>query len=160
MMISDAEAPPSHTVLHDALSVFVGDWRAEGHSYGSPSQPKDRPKSRPETWTSAHNARWHTGGFFLVQSEHAYVGGSPFDTLSVLGVDVETGKGFARTFENHGFERRYALAREGNVWTFVGEHERARHEFSADGHRQTIVWEWKPEDRWLPLCDRVAVKVS
>ena len=36
--------------------------------------------------------------------------------------------------------------------------ERARIEFSADGRSQTIAWEWRPQDSWLPLCDRVAVR--
>jgi hypothetical protein len=42
------------------------------------------------------------------------------------------------------------------VWTFTGATERARIEFSPDGRTQTIVWEWRPKDRWMPLCDRVA----
>jgi hypothetical protein len=29
---------------------------------------------------------------------------------------------------------------DGNVWTFSGETERARIEFSDDGRRQTITW--------------------
>ncbi len=27
---------------------------------------------------------------------------------------------------------------------------------AADGKTQTITWEWRPKDKWLPLCDRVA----
>jgi hypothetical protein len=69
------------------------------------------------------------------------------------------GRYFARTFENHGFYRRYDVTVDGNVWTFSGETERARIEFSDDGRRQTITWEWRPKDLWLPLCDRVATKV-
>jgi hypothetical protein len=46
----------------------------------------------------------------------------------------------------------------GRVWTITGATERARIEFSADGRTQTLTWEWRPKDRWLPLCDRVAVR--
>jgi hypothetical protein len=41
----------------------------------------------------------------MIQDERAKVGGETFDTLSVMGVDVETGDYFARTFENRGFCR-------------------------------------------------------
>jgi len=141
---------------HDALAVFLGRWRAEGKSYGSPSQPDDDPKSAAEPWLSTHTGTWHTGEFFLVQDERAIIGANPFDTLSVMGVDAKTGRYFARSFENHGFYRHYDVAVDGRVWTLTGETERARTEFSADGRTQTISWEWRPQDRWLPLCDRRA----
>ncbi len=155
-MQPDNEAPPARGDQHEALSVFLGQWRAEGDSYGSPNQPEDDPKSAPEPWVSTHVGRWHTGGFFLVEEERARIGGRPFDTLSVMGVDAETGRYFAQAFENHGFTRRYDVAVDGRVWTFSGEHERARVEFSADGRTQTVTWEWRPDGPWLPLCDRVA----
>ena len=84
------------------------------------------------------------------------IGASPFNTLSVMGVDATTSGYFARSFENHGFYRHYNVAVDGRVWTIDGETERARIEFSADGRTQTITWEWHPKDRWLPLCDQVA----
>lgn len=73
-----------------------------------------------------------------------------------MGVDSQTGRYFARSFENHGFYRRYEVAVDGQVWTFSGNLERARIAFSADGRTQTIRWEWRPKRQWLPLCDRVA----
>ena len=87
-------------------------------------------------------------------------GGETFDTLSVMGVDPQTGNYFARSFENHGFYRHYDVSVDGKVWTFSGEHERARIEFSEDNRKQTIVWEWKPQDQWLPLCDRTATRID
>ena len=73
-----------------------------------------------------------------------------------MGVDTQTGRYFARSFENHGFYRRYDVAVDRQVWTLSGDFERARIEFSADGRTQTITWEWRPKGQWLPLCDRVA----
>ena len=152
----DAEAPPTRGAKHEALAAFLGRWRAEGKSYGSPKQPQDDPKSAAEPWISTVTGRWYTGEFFLVQDERALTGGKPFDTLSVMGVDAKTGRYFAQTFENHGFSRRYDVTADGRVWTFTGPTERARVEFSQDGRTQSIVWEWKPGDRWMPLCDRTA----
>jgi hypothetical protein len=152
----DSEVPPTRGAKHDALAVFLGRWRAEGESYGSPTQSERDPKSTPEQWVSTHTGRWHTGEFFLVQDERAFTGGRPFDTLSVMGVDDETGHYFARSFENHGFYRDYRVFADGRVWTIGGDRERARIEFSPDGRTQTISWEWRPKDTWLPLCDRIA----
>jgi hypothetical protein len=153
---SHKETPPTRGERHDALAVFLGRWRAEGKSYGGPSQSDDDPRGAAERWVSTHTGAWHTGEFFLVQDERARIAGSPLDTLSVMGVDASTGRYFARCFENHGFYRRYDVTVDGPVWTLTGETERARIEFSADGRTQTITWEWRPRDRWLPLCDRVA----
>src|SRR6185503_16946612 len=70
----DAEAPPVRAPRHEALAVFLGEWRAEGKSYGIPDQPADDPRSKPEPWKSTHTARWHSGNFFLIFDEKATTG--------------------------------------------------------------------------------------
>jgi hypothetical protein len=57
MTTHDNEAPPSRGPKHDALAVFLGQWRATGKSYGSPNQPQDDPKSAPQPWLSTHTGR-------------------------------------------------------------------------------------------------------
>ena len=88
------------------------------------------------------------------------IGGAPFDTLSVMGVEPGDDCYFARTFENHGFYRHYSLSFEGRTWLLDGETERAQTVFSADGNIQSITWEWLRDGKWLPLCDRVASRVD
>lgn len=156
MATSDDQTAPKRGDLHEALAVFLGRWHAEGNSYGSPNQPADDPKSAAEPWISSHTGTWHTGEYFLIQDERATTGSSTLDTLSVMGVDATTGRYVARCFENHGFYRHYDVSCDGLVWTVMGETERARIVFSPDGKTQTITWEWRPKDRWLPLCDRIA----
>jgi hypothetical protein len=151
---------PIRTPLHDALQVFVGRWRAEGLSYGNPEQSDSEPKRQPAPWRSTHTTRWHTGQFFLLQDEQAIVGGDAFDTISVMGVDTQTGQMFAHCFENHGFERRYELSANGSRWTFNGPTERATIEFSRDARTQHVVWEWRPRSKWLPLCERTAMRID
>ncbi len=153
----DTTSKPERGAQHDALEVFLGDWKAVGQSFGA-NQDAQKPRGNPTRWSSTHNARWHTGQFFLIQDERAQIDG-PFDTLSIMGWDDNTGRYFARTFDNHGFFRHYDLSVEGKVWEISGKTERARVEFTDDAMRQTINWEWRPKDAWLPLCDRVATKL-
>jgi hypothetical protein len=150
--------PHARGAQHNALEIFIGDWKAEGLSFGGPNQDARNPRGNSSRWNSTHRAYWHTGRFFLIQDERAQVDG-PFDTLSVMGWDDDARRYFSRTFANHGFYRHYDMTAEGNVWTISGRTERARIEFSGDGMRQSITWEWRPQDVWLPLCDRVATKV-
>lgn len=142
------------------LDVFLGKWRAEGTSFGGTDQSGDDPKANGEPWNSEHDGYWYTGEFFLVEDEKARPGGKIFDTLSIKGFDPETGNFFARTFENHGHYRNYALTREGDVWKLTGDTERATITFSDGNRKQSHVWEWKPSGEWLPLCDRTAVRVD
>lgn len=151
--------PVERTELHEALAMLLGDWKAEGVSFGD-NQDDTHPRANGVPWVSTHKARWHTGEFFLGQDERARPGGTVFDTLSIMGVDPATGRCFARTFENHGFYRDYTLSHEGDVWTLDGETERATITFSSDRRRQDIVWEWRPHGAWLPLCDRVATRTD
>ena len=156
--LNKPQTNPQRGSQHDALDCFLGEWKAEGQSFGGPEQDAKNPRANPTQWTSTHSARWHTGKFFLIQDERAQVNG-PFDTLSVMGWDDDAGCYFARTFENHGFYRHYDVTVDGNVWTISGKTERARIELSDDGKRQTIAWEWRPKHEWLPLCDRVAMRL-
>jgi len=79
---------------------FLGQWRAEGKSYGSPNQLADDPKSASEPWISKHTGTWHPGEYFLIQDEKATTGANSLDTLSVMGVDpgtVDTSRTVSRT---------------------------------------------------------------
>lgn len=133
----------------DALSVFVGDWSAEGTAFGA-----DRTGAR---WHSIHSARWHSGEQFVVQDERA---NGPFDTMSFLGWDAERETYFSWSIENHGFAREYLLSVDEHTWTFSGDQERATITFSEDGRTQTHHWEFRPDGEWITLCDRVATRIG
>lgn len=160
MKTKDSQATPIRGKAHDALSVFLGDWRAEGLSFGGTDQSGADPRANGVAWVSTHTGRWHTGEFFLIQDERAKLDGRPFDTLSIMGVEPGTGTYFARTFENHGFYRDYELSVDDRTWLLKGKTERAHTVFSADGKTQTITWEWLQKGKWLPLCDRIASRIG
>jgi hypothetical protein len=155
------DSPVKRSDAHAALEVFVGRWRAEGWSYfGTDPNAKD-PKQPRERWLSTMEAKWHTGEFFLIQDERQYSGedtAGVFETHSVFGVEPGTNDYFAHNFENHGFFRLYKIRRDGRIWTFDGQTERARIEFSEAGRKQVIAWELLKSGAWMPLCDRVAIK--
>ena len=160
MTTKASEAAPTRGSVHEALSVFLGEWRAEGISFGGTDQSGADPKANGVPWVSTHNARWHTGDFFFIQEERARIDGSVFDTIGVMGVEPG-GKGyFTRTFENHGFYRHYGLSVSDRTWVLEGETERARTVFGANGNTQTITWKWLRDGKWLPLCDRVASRIE
>jgi hypothetical protein len=160
MTANDGQAAPARGSEHDGLTVFLGEWRAEGVSFGGTDQSGADSKANGVPWVSTHTARWHTGEFFLIQDERAQIDGKAFDTLSVMGVEPGDKGYFARTFENHGFYRHYRLSADDRTWLLEGETERARIVFSADGNTQTITWEWLRDGKWIPLCDRVASRTD
>ncbi|NQX14212.1 DUF1579 family protein [Microbacteriaceae bacterium VKM Ac-2855] len=132
-----------------ALAVFIGDWSAEGTAYGA--------DLAGSPWRSVHSARWHSGGYFVVQDERA---NGPFDTMSFLGWDDDRGTYFSWSIENHGFAREYLVERDADTWRFDGPTERASIVFSDGGRTQTHHWEFKPNGEWITLCDRVATRVD
>ena len=145
---------------HDALDVFLGKRTVRGMSFGGTDQSGDKPKANGEPWLSTHAGTSHNGAFSLGQDECANIAGSRFDTLSILGVDPETGAYFARSFENRGFYPLYQIERVGNVWTLAGDTERARVGFEDNGRTQNIAWEWRRSDGWLPPCDHIPARVD
>jgi len=162
MKETEPHTPPTRSELHAALDVFAGRWRAEGWSYPGADPAAQDPKQPRERWLSTIDAYWHTGGFFLLQDERCYAGedtSGVFETHSVFGVEPGTDRFFVHNFENHGFFRLYRLSREANVWTFEGQTERARYEFSENHRKVTIAWELKKGGEWRPLCDRVAIRI-
>lgn len=134
---------------HEALRVFIGDWSAEGTAYGA--------DGAGGPWRSVHSARWHSGEYFVVQDERA---NGAFDTMSFLGWDRERQTYFSWSIENHGFAREYLVSVDGDTWRLSGDQERATITFSDDGRTQTHHWEFRRQGAWIPLCDRVATRVT
>lgn len=150
-MAENYGTPPVHGPEDERLGVFAGKWHSEGQSYGN---------GKTEPWVSDEVTEWLPGQFFLVQREDARIGGDgSLITHALLGYDREAGQYVAHAFNNLGYHRRYAMSVDGRVWTLTGDLERARIEFSEDGRRQDVKWEWRPKgDAWVPLCDRTNVR--
>lgn len=160
-MAENYGVPPERRQAHARLGAFVGTWHAEGVAYGGEQQDRAQPRAHQTPWVSDEVSSFHPGGFFLLQREHARIGDVALITHVVLGFDEGAGQYFAHAFENHGHYRKYSVQFEDRVWTFTAELERARIEFSEDGNRQEVLWEWRPfDDEWLPLCERENIRIQ
>jgi hypothetical protein len=150
---------PTRGEKHERLGVFVGNWHAEGESYAA-GQKKDDPRGAVEKWTSDESVEWLPGKFFIAQRWDAMTGANEFKGTAIISSAPETGHYMTRSYENHGFIRDYVTRVDGSIWTFTGDTERARIEFTDGGDTQKISWEWKPGGKtWLPLCNRIAKRV-
>lgn len=76
---------PVRGLQHDKLSVFIGKWHAEGHSYAAGQTPNE-PRLKAETWTSDETFEWIDGKFFVLQRWQAMTGKNPFAGIGVLEI--------------------------------------------------------------------------
>lgn len=151
---------PTRSAPHERLHVFIGKWHAEGESYAA-GQTSQNPRGAIEKWLSDETFEWIPGQFFVLQRWDAVTGTNPFSGIAIFGWDHTNRHYMTRSYENHGHIRDYLTRVDGDVWTFIGDTERARVEFTDCGNTQNIAWEWRqPGEDWLPLCDRVAQRLT
>ena len=141
------------------LDIFVGKWNVEGKSYAEGSSNENLQVSCVEM-KFEQTCEWLSGSFFLVNRWDGHVGKSIFNGMEVIGYDAESQTYISRFFDNVGNAPTYHVTVRKNVWTYIGELQRATFEFSNDGKTMTTHWDWRKaeEDKWLPLCDLTASK--
>ena len=116
MTDKDRNAAPVRGSAHDALSVFLGKWRAEGLSFGRTDQSGANPKHDGVPWVSTPSARWHTGEFFLVQDERAHIGERLSTRSAFWGWNPTTmaiSRGRSRTTDSIGIIARRSITGPG-----------------------------------------------
>ncbi len=151
---------PQPTAAHKRLKVFIGDWHAEGTSYGDGQDAAD-PRAAGVSWTSDESYVWLPGSFFVLHRWDAQMGKHEFKGAEVMGYDEADGGYFTRMFDNAGHHPDYAGGVDGNVWSFTEAQTRATVTVQDGGDKMTFNWEWKNGgSKWLPLCDRVAVRTE
>ncbi|RYZ63023.1 MAG: DUF1579 domain-containing protein [Proteobacteria bacterium] len=139
---------------HDAMKVWVGRWRADGHSH--------TPDGARGPWRSVESFEMLPGGFFILQRWHEHGQDERFEGISILAYDPKVDEYRSLNFENHGYERNYLVKRNGRQWKFDGDTERALYDFDRAGRRVEIRWEARaaPDQPWRPLCDRIAMRID
>jgi hypothetical protein len=146
---------------HERLGVWVGKWNTEGQSYAEGHSNENLQVSSVKM-TSVETFEWLLDGFFLVHHWDGRVGGAEFKGMEVIGYDASSQTYTSRFFDNAGNAPTYQVTVRNNVWTYIGELQRATFEFSDDGNTMTTHWDWKnPDDEnWSPLCDLTVTKVE
>ena len=68
------------TAAHRRLKVFIGDWHAEGTSYGDGQDAAD-PRAAGVPWTSDESYEWLPGSFFVLHRWDAQMGKHEFKEI-------------------------------------------------------------------------------
>ena len=109
---------PKPTAAHRRLEVFIGDWHAEGTSYGDGQDAAD-PRASSVPWTSDESYEWLPGSFFVLHRWDAQMGQHEFKGAEIMGYDDAEGGYFTRMFDNAGHHFDYRASVDGDVWRFT-----------------------------------------
>jgi len=128
------------------LDVFVGEWVLEagfpGDQAAQPGMAGDGPQVRSRF-------EWALGRQFLLQRTEVPVPGAP-DSLTIVGVDSETGAYTQHYYDSRGVARLYSMSLFDGVWTLTREspdftpldfRQRFTATFSGDGRVISGAWE-------------------
>jgi hypothetical protein len=149
---------PKPSATHRRLDVFIGAWHAEGTSYGD-GQDAANPLAAGVPWTSDETYEWLRGSFFVLHRWDAQMGKHEFNGAEIMGYDETEGGYFTRMFDNAGHHPDYRASVDGPICSFKDAQTRATVTVQDGGDKMTFSWEWKDGGKkWLPLCDRVAVR--
>ncbi|MBC7880984.1 MAG: hypothetical protein H7Y37_06570 [Anaerolineae bacterium] len=112
--------------------------------------------------TSVETYEWLLDGFFWFTAGMGMLVAHSSNGMEAIGYDASSQTHRSRFFDNAGNAPTYQVTVRDNVWTYIGELQRATFEFSDDGNKMTTHWDSKKTDGedWLPLCDLKVTKVK
>ncbi|MFP5082080.1 DUF1579 family protein [Pedobacter sp. JCM 36344] len=141
------------------LNIFVGEWKAIGKSYAEGNSNGNLQVSLVDM-SSTETFEWILDDSFLIHHWNGHVGNAEFNGMEVLGFDILSQTYISSFFDNAGNSPTYKVTFQNNVWTYIGELQRATFKFSDDGKSMKTHWDWKknPDENWLPLCDLTVTK--
>jgi hypothetical protein len=129
----------------ERLDVFVGEWVLDARFPGQPL-PSD---AENEGSLVRSRFEWALDGQFLVQRTEVPVPEAP-DSLTIVGVDAETGAYTQHYYDSRGVVRLCAMSLADGVWTLTREapdfsplefRQRFVGTFSHDGNTISGAWE-------------------
>ncbi len=136
----------AHAKELDSLNIFIGRWKVEGYNLAAAPLAPDRPVSGEESW------EWMAGNYFLVGKWKRSFYGIDHIGKSIIQFDEDRQALRCTNYDNMGYVRCYQVKQEENSWHFIGEKERAKIIFGADGNSFTESWELLTNSSWQPLC--------
>jgi hypothetical protein len=128
------------------LDVFVGEWVLEARF---PADPAARSGSAVNGPKVLSRFEWTLDRQFLLQRTEVPIREAP-DSLTVVGVDLETGAYTQHYYDSRGVARLYSMSLFDGVWTLTREspdftpldfRQRFTGTFSDDGNVISGAWE-------------------
>jgi Protein of unknown function (DUF1579) len=142
------------TAKHLALSVFAGNWITQGTIRAT----KDAAASEMR---AIDRYEWLPGGFFMLHTVDALIGGSVSQSIEVIGYDSEHACYVTRSYDDQGTSDDFTARLNGQAWSIDGEKVRFRGAFNADGAVLTGTWEQRSgQARWREWMDIALRKVT
>jgi hypothetical protein len=150
-----SEGPRKRSAAHERLAVFCGKWTATGSLGGGAAKPSEG------RTTTEDEYKWLEGQFFLHHRGVMHLKDQSLESTAIIGFDTPTGSYRLHQFDNFGYARVYEGQVNGDVWTFIGLHERVTYTFGPGKDELRIVWEQTKDGRkWENLCDLRAHQVK
>ena len=128
------------------LDVFVGEWVLEARFPGDPAARSGAAVDGPQVRSRFD---WTLDRQFLLQRTEVPIPGVP-DSLTIVGVDLETGAFTQHYYDSRGVARLYSMSLFDGVWTLTREsadftpldfRQRFTGTFSDDGNVISGAWE-------------------
>jgi Protein of unknown function (DUF1579) len=139
---------------HLALGVLAGKWITQG-------------TIRAIKDAAAFDVRaidqyeWLPGGFFMLHTVDALIGGSVSQSIELIGYDAEQDCYVTRSYDDQGTSDGFTAHLDGRAWSIDGAKVRFRGAFDADGAVLGGIWEKRSgQARWSPWMDIELRKVT
>ena len=105
--------------------------------------------------------QWLPGGFFMLHTVDALIGGEASQSIEVIGYDAEQGCYVSRSYDDRGASDRFTARLENRAWAIDGLKVRFRGAFEARGTVLAGIWEQlRDGNQWQPWMDIELRKVT
>ena len=130
------------------FEIFIGVWNTTGEVLETSASPAG-------TLAATDTYRWMPGRHFIVHDVDARFDRRPTRSMEVMGYDLESGKYFARSFDDQGVTEVFDIALTSRRWLIAGKTVRFRGTFNAERNRLGGQWELKGKrgtwQTWIKL---------
>lgn len=122
------------TAKHLALSVLAGKWITHGTIRATGD-------AKSSELSAIDQYEWLPGGFFMLHTVDALIGGTVSQSIEVIGYDAKQSCYVTRSYDDQGTSEGFTALLAGRAWSIDGEKLRFRGEFDAEGSVLAGTWE-------------------
>ena len=142
--MSNAKTASGRKPAHKRLEILIGTWNTTGEIKATDDSPA-------MTLLATDTYEWLPGGFFMLHSADARMGGNPSRSIEIIGYDAASGDYVTRSYDDQGGSDAFTASLKGRGWSIDGEAARFRGSFNAAGSELKGKWERRSKSGdWLP----------